>query len=182
VTIWTIGHSTRPIDAFIALLHSQQIELLIDVRRFPGSRMHPQFNSAALATSLAGAGIAYRPAPELGGRRTPRRDSCNTAWRNASFRGYADHMETAEFGAALERLVADAVKQRTAVMCAEAVWWQCHRSLIADALKARGVQVLHILDGPKIAEHPYTAAARVVDGRLEYGGAPRTLDLFQDRD
>jgi uncharacterized protein (DUF488 family) len=182
VTIWTIGHSTRPIQAFIALLQSQQIELVIDVRRFPGSRMHPQFNSAPLATSLAEAGIAYRSAPELGGRRTPRRDSRNTAWRTASFRGYADYMETAEFSAALERLVADAARQRTAVMCAEAVWWQCHRSLIADALKAHGVEVLHILDGPKIAEHPYTAAARIVDGRLEYGGAPRTRDLFQDSD
>jgi uncharacterized protein (DUF488 family) len=180
VTIWTIGHSTRPIQAFIALLQSQQIEVVVDVRRFPGSRMHPQFNSGPLATSLAGAGITYGSAPELGGRRTPRRDSRNTAWRNSSFRGYADHMETAEFGAALERLVAGAVNQRTAVMCAEAVWWQCHRSLIADALKAGGVRVLHILDGPKIAEHPYTAAARVVDGRLEYSGAPRTLDLFQD--
>jgi len=144
--------------------------------------MHPQFNSAALATSLADAGIAYRSAPELGGRRTPRRDSRNTAWRNASFRGYADYMETAEFGVALERLLGDAARHGTAVMCAEAVWWQCHRSLIADALKARGVQVLHILDGPKVSEHPYTAAARVIDGRLEYGGAPRTLDLFQGND
>jgi uncharacterized protein (DUF488 family) len=182
VTIWTIGHSTRAIHAFIALLQSQQIELVIDVRRFPGSRLHPQFNSGLLATSLADAGIAYRSAPELGGRRTPRRDSRNTAWRNASFRGYADYMETTAFAVALERLLGDAAEHRTAVMCAEAVWWQCHRSLIADALKARGAQVRHILDGPKIAEHPYTAAARVVDGRLDYGGAPRPLDLFQDRD
>jgi uncharacterized protein (DUF488 family) len=182
VTLWTIGHSTRPIQAFIALLQSQQIELVVDVRRFPGSRMHPQFNSGPLATSLAGAGITYRSAPELGGRRTPRRDSRNTVWRSASFRGYADYMETREFAVALARLLGDAPGHRTAVMCAEAVWWQCHRSLIADALKARGVQVRHILDGPKIVEHPYTAAARVVDGRLEYGGAPHTLDLFQDRD
>lgn len=144
--------------------------------------MHPHFNSGPLAASLSAAGIAYRSAPELGGRRTPRRDSRNTAWRNASFRGYADYMETPEFGVALDGLMAEAATQRAVIMCAEAVWWRCHRSLIADALKARGVEVLHILDGPKIAEHPYTAAARVVDGRLEYGSTPRTPDLFQDND
>jgi len=182
VTIWTVGHSTRAIDDFIALLRWQQIELLVDVRRYPGSRMHPHFNSGPLAASLSAAGIAYRSAPELGGRRTPRRDSRNTAWRNASFRGYADYMETPEFGVALDGLMAEAATQRAVIMCAEAVWWRCHRSLIADALKARGVEVLHILDGPKIAEHPYTAAARVVDGRLEYGSTPRTPDLFQDND
>ena len=182
VRIWTIGHSTRTAEAFIALLQSQQIELLVDVRRFPGSRMHPQFNSGPLADSLANARIAYRSAPELGGRRTPRPDSRNTAWRNASFRGYADYMETADFGAAMKALIAEGAKQRTAIMCAEAVWWQCHRSLIADALKARGIDVLHILDGPRIAEHPYTAAARVIDGRLDYGSTPRALDLFQNHD
>jgi uncharacterized protein (DUF488 family) len=182
LTIWTIGHSTRPIEAFRDLLRSQQIELLVDVRRFPGSRRHPHFNSAPLAQSLSAAGITYRSAPELGGRRTPRRDSRNTAWRNASFRGYADYMETAEFAAALKRLTEDAARRRTSIMCAEAVWWQCHRSLIADALKARGVEVLHILDGPKITEHPYTAVARVLEGRLEYGGTPRAPDLFQDHD
>jgi uncharacterized protein (DUF488 family) len=182
VRIWTIGHSTRTIEQFIELLRFQQIEVVVDVRRYPGSRMHPQFNSGALAESLAHARIAYRSAPELGGRRTPRPDSRNTAWRNASFRGYADYMETAAFAAALDRLIADAARQRTTIMCAEAVWWQCHRSLIADALKARGIEVLHILNGPKIAEHPYTAAARVVDGRLDYGSTPRTLDLFQDND
>jgi uncharacterized protein (DUF488 family) len=180
--MWTIGHSTRPIEAFIELLRSQQIQFVVDVRRFPGSRMHPQFNSGPLENSLTAANIGYRSAPELGGRRTPRRDSRNTAWKNASFRGYADYMETAAFTAGLERLIADAGKQRTAIMCAEAVWWQCHRSLIADALKVRSVEVLHILDGPKIAEHPYTAVARVVDGRLDYGGAPRTADLFQDNE
>jgi uncharacterized protein (DUF488 family) len=178
--IYTIGHSTRRIEQFIALLRWQGVALLVDVRRFPGSRLHPQFNSAPLEHSLSAAGIAYRPAPELGGRRTPRRDSRNTAWRNASFRGYADYMETAEFAGGLDRLSADAATRRTAIMCAEAVWWQCHRSLIADALKARGVDVLHILDGPKIAEHPYTAAARVVDGRLEYTEAPPRRDLFAD--
>jgi uncharacterized protein (DUF488 family) len=181
-TVWTVGHSNHHIDAFIALLHPQQIELVVDVRRYPGSRMHPQFNSAALEASLAAATIAYRSAPELGGRRTPRRDSRNRAWKNASFRGYADYMETSEFATALERLISEAAAQRTAIMCAEAVWWQCHRSLIADALKARGLEVLHILDGPKVVEHPYTAAARVVDGRLEYRDAPRTPNLFQEDD
>jgi len=154
----------------------------VDVRRFPGSRRHPQFNSADLATSLSESGIAYRHAPELGGRRTPRRDSRNTAWRHASFRGYADYMETPEFAAALQHLLDDTASRRTAIMCAEAVWWQCHRSLIADALKVRGVEVLHILDGPKLAEHPYSAAARVVHGRLDYGSTPSTQDLFEDHD
>ena len=177
--IWTIGHSTRSIDAFVALLRWQTIELLVDVRRFPGSRRHPQFNSGLLADALSENGIAYRHVPELGGRRTARRDSRNTAWRNASFRGYADYMETSEFAAALDKLMAGGATRRTAIMCAEAVWWQCHRSLIADALKARGVEVLHILDGPKLVEHPYTAAARVVDGRLDYF-LPPTRDLFQE--
>lgn len=176
--IWTIGHSTRPLEVFLELLRSQQIALLVDVRRFPGSRLHPQFNAGPLAQSLKVAGIEYRSDPGLGGRRTPRRDSHNTAWKNASFRGYADYMETPEFGAALDRLVSDAATRRTAVMCAEAVWWQCHRALIADALKVRGVEVHHILDGPKVAEHPYTAAARVVDGRLDYSAASPTRDLF----
>ena len=182
MTIWTIGHSTRPFEAFIALLRWQQIELLVDVRRFPGSRRHPQFNSGPLAKSLASHGMDYRSAPELGGRRTPRRDSRNTAWRNASFRGYADYMETPAFAAALDQLLREADSRRTAIMCAEAVWWRCHRSLIADALKARGLEVLHILDGPKLTAHPYTAAARVIDGRLDYGSPPSTPRLFHDRD
>jgi uncharacterized protein (DUF488 family) len=179
VTIWTIGHSTRTADAFIELLRFQRIGLVVDVRRYPRSRLHPQFNSGSLARSLGEHGIDYRPAPDLGGRRTPRRDSPNTVWKNASFRGYADYMETPAFNAALDALAAEAVRRRTAIMCAEAVWWQCHRSLIADALKARGEEVRHILDGPKIAEHPYTAAARVIDGRLDYRSTPRARDLFQ---
>jgi uncharacterized protein (DUF488 family) len=182
VTIWTIGHSTRTVDRLIELLGWQEIALLVDVRRFPGSRMHPQFNSDPLAESLAAAGIAYRSARELGGRRTPKRDSRNTAWKNASFRGYADYMETADFRTALERLISDAATHRTAIMCAEAVWWHCHRALVADALKARGFEVLHILDGPKMTEHPYTAAARVIDGQLGYGGVARTPELFREKD
>lgn len=175
---YTIGHSARPIERFIDLLRWQHIALVVDVRRFPGSRRYPQFNSAPLAQSLEASGIGYRPARELGGRRSPRRDSRNTAWKNASFRGYADYMETPEFAAALDRLLADSATQPTAIMCAEAVWWQCHRALIADALKVRGVEVLHILDGPKLAEHPYTAAARVVDGRLDYSATHSERDLF----
>ena len=182
MTIWTIGHSTRPIEAFIELLRWQQIELLVDVRRFPGSRRHPQFNSGVLASSLSDTGVDYRHAPELGGRRTPRRDSRNTAWRNASFRGYADYMETPEYAAALDVLLAEGARRRTAIMCAEAVWWQCHRSLIADALKVRGIEVLHILDGPKLVEHPYTPAAHIVDGRLDYTATPAIPDLFHKPD
>ena len=182
MTIWTIGHSTRTVERFIELLRAPQMELVVDVRRYPGSRRHPQFNSGPLAQSLRAQAIDYRPAPDLGGRRTPRSDSRNTAWKNASFRGYADYMETPVFNAALDALTAEAAKRRTAIMCAEAVWWQCHRSLIADALKARGIEVLHILEGPKIAEHPYTAPARVIDGRLDYSSSTPTLGLFQDHE
>ena len=182
VLIHTIGHSTRAIDEFIALLTDHRIQQLADVRTIPRSRRHPQFSKEALSVSLPAAGIAYRHVAALGGLRKPRADSTNTAWRHEGFRGYADYMESSTFEQAVDDLLVWADAAPTAVMCAEAVWWQCHRSLIADALKARGVQVRHILDGPKIVEHPYTAAARVVDGRLEYGGAPHTLDLFQDRD
>lgn len=182
MTIWTIGHSSRDIEQFVALLLSPRIELVVDVRRYPGSRTHPQFNAGSLAESLSRSGVEYRSAPELGGRRTPRGDSRNTVWRHAAFRGYADYMETPEFAAALDALMDAAAKQRTAIMCSEAVWWRCHRSMIADALKARGVEVLHILDGPNIAEHPYTSAARIVNGRLEYGSAGGQLDLLHDGD
>ena len=134
--------------------------------------MHPQFNPDRLAKALEDAGIAYRAFPELGGRRRPRADSTNTYWRNASFRGYADYMKTPEFEAGLARLMQSAGEARTAMMCAEALWWRCHRSLIADALNARGVLVLHIMDHAKTVEHRYTSAARVADGRLHYGPGP----------
>jgi len=144
--IFTVGHSTRAQDELIAILREAGVGLLVDVRRFPGSRRHPQFGREALRAGLAAAGIAYRHEPDLGGRREPRPDSPNTAWRVAGFRGYADHMASAEFRAALERLIAPP-DTPTAVMCAEAVPWKCHRQLIADALAARGAEVVHLL-GP----------------------------------
>lgn len=168
LTIWTIGHSSRPLDEFLALLAANTIEALADVRRFPGSRKHPQFNQAALRDALQQAGIEYAPLPELGGRRRPRPDSHNTAWRNESFRGYADYMETEEFRAGIERLLELARRRRTAVMCSEAVWWRCHRGLIADYLKSTGVCVRHIISGSHSEIHPYTSAAHIEDGRLSY--------------
>jgi uncharacterized protein (DUF488 family) len=167
--IWTIGHSTRGIDEFISLLRANGIKLLVDVRAFPGSKRYPQFNKDALAEALNAHGIRYEHFPELGGKRKSKPDSRNTAWRNASFRGYADYMETEQFQKGIERLL-DATKSAgsTAIMCAEAVFWRCHRSLIADYLKARGVEVLHILGENKVEPHPYTPPARIVNGRLSY--------------
>jgi uncharacterized protein (DUF488 family) len=168
--LWTIGHSTRTIDEFISLLQANQIRLLVDVRSLPGSKRYPQFNKEALADSLGKTGIRYEHFPELGGRRKAEPESKNTAWRNASFRGYADYMETEEFRKGVERLLDLAAGAGpTAIMCAEAVWWRCHRSLISDYLKARGIEVLHIMDAKKTESHPYTSAARIVDGKLSYG-------------
>ena len=167
--IWTIGHSTRAIDEFISLLKENEIKLLADVRAWPGSKRYPQFNKDALAESLNAHGIGYEHFPELGGKRKSKPDSLNTAWRNASFRGYADYMETEQFQKGIDRLLDVAVEAGpTAIMCAEAVWWRCHRSLIADYLKARGVEVLHVLGANKVEPHPYTSAARIVKGELSY--------------
>jgi uncharacterized protein (DUF488 family) len=167
--IWTIGHSTRAIDDFISLLKENEIKLLVDVRAWPGSKRFPQFNKDALAESLNANGIRYEHFPELGGKRKSKPDSRNTAWRNASFRGYADYMETEQFQKGIERLLDLAAEAGpTAIMCAEAVWWRCHRLLIADYLKARGFEVLHILGANKVEAHPYTSAARIVDGELSY--------------
>ena len=171
MTVWTIGHSSLPIESFLELLARQEIEVLADVRRFPGSRAHPHFNPEPLAESLSARGISYLPFPELGGRRRADPGSVNTVWRNAAFRAYADHMQTAEFREGLARLIAVAGERRTAIMCSEAVWWRCHRSLVADALKVRGIHVLHIMGGSKVVEHPYTSAARIVGGELVYGPA-----------
>ena len=167
--IWTIGHSTRAIDEFISLLEENEIKLLVDVRAWPGSKRYPQFNKDALAESLNAQGIHYEHFPELGGKRKSKPDSRNTAWRNASFRGYADYMETEQFQKGIERLL-DVVAEAgpTAIICAEAVWWGCHRSLIADYLKARGMKVLHVLGANKVEPHPYTSAARIVNGELSY--------------
>ncbi|MGB9473476.1 MAG: DUF488 domain-containing protein [Candidatus Udaeobacter sp.] len=167
--IWTVGHSTRAIDEFISLLQAHHIKLLADVRSLPGSRRYPQFNQETLADSLGKVEIRYEHFPQLGGRRKPSLDSRNLAWRNASFRGYADYMETDKFHKGIERFLNLASESGpTAIMCAEAVWWRCHRSLISDYLKARGVEVMHILDANKTQLHPYTSAARVVNGKLSY--------------
>ena len=171
MTVWTIGHSTRAIEEFIALLKESEIEVLADVRRFPGSRRHPQFGQEQLAQTLRDSRIEYAHFPELGGRRPARPDSPNTAWRNAAFRGYADYMETPEFVRGVERLTEIAARKRAAIMCAEALWWQCHRGLIADYLKAHNSKVLHIMGPRKIEEHPYTSAATIVEGRLSYEAA-----------
>jgi uncharacterized protein (DUF488 family) len=167
--IWTIGHSTRPIDIFISLLDENGIKLVADVRSLPGSKRYPQFNREMLARSLTEHGIRYEHFPELGGRRKATKDSRNTAWRNASFRAYADHMETEEFRTGIERLVDLAAESGpAAIMCAEAVWWRCHRSLISDYLKVRGIDVMHILDANETKPHPYTSAAQIVNGELKY--------------
>ncbi len=167
--IWTIGHSTREIDIFISLLEENGIKLVVDVRGLPGSKRYPQFNKEALADSLGQQGIRYEHFPELGGRRKPKKDSQNTGWRNASFRGYADYMETEEFRNGIKRLL-DLAREvgPAAIMCAEAVWWRCHRALISDCLKVRGIEVVHIVDANKIEPHPYTSAARIVNGKLSY--------------
>lgn len=168
--IWTVGHSTRGGEEFVQILRAHRIEVLVDVRTFPMSRRYPQFNKEALEASLVKNKIKYKHEPRLGGRRAPRPDSHNTAWNNAQFRGYADHMETEDFKNGVRELLELASTKRVAVMCAEAVWWRCHRSLIADYLKAEGHQVIHIIDEKKTEEHPFTSAARVIDGRLSYRG------------
>lgn len=167
-TIWTIGHSTRTLEEFLGLLSEYRIEAIADVRRFPGSRRYPYFASDALAASLPTHGIAYQWIPRLGGRRKVQPGSPNTAWRNASFQGYADYTATAEFAEGLAELLALAAGKRTAMMCAEAVWWRCHRSIVADVLKLRGIKVIHIIDATHSTVHPYTSPARIMDGRLSY--------------
>ena len=176
--LWTIGHSNRSIEQFIELLSGQQIQMLADVRRFPGSRRQPHFNSENLPKSLAQTGIDYVHFPELGGRRKALPDSPNTVWRNEAFRGYADFMMTPEFRAGIDRLLKLAHEKRTVIMCAEALWWQCHRSLIADYLKAAGHTVIHIMGSGKADEHPFTSAARIVDGKLTYGAGNEPQFLF----
>ncbi|MEP6822582.1 MAG: DUF488 domain-containing protein [Chthoniobacterales bacterium] len=168
-TLWTIGHSTRPIEVFLDLLTANRIELVADVRLLPGSKRYPHFNREALPASLVSRQIGYEHFPELGGRRKTRPDSPNTAWRNLSFRGYADHMETEEFRDGIARLLElAAATGPTALMCAEAVWWRCHRRLIADYLKVRGHKILHLIGEKKTQPHPYTSAAEIIDGRLSY--------------
>ena len=158
------------IEDFLARLRSFQIELLADVRSFPGSRRYPQFNQKSLMSSLVSSGIRYEHFRELGGRRRARPDSPNVVWRNESFRGYADYMETEDFRAGVARLLGLAGKQRVAIMCSEAVWWRCHRSMISDYLKVKGIEVVHIMSEGKSEVHPFTSAARVLNGELSYRG------------
>ena len=170
ISLWTIGHSTLSIEDFINRLMSFEIQLLADVRSFPGSRRFPHFNQETLSVSLLDAGIRYEHFSELGGRRRARPDSLNIAWRNESFRGYADYMETNEFREGIDRLLEIASTHRTAIMCSEAVWWRCHRSLISDYLKVKGIEVNHIMSIGKAESHPFTSAARIVNGELSYRG------------
>ncbi len=176
-TLFTIGHSTRPFDEFVSLLRAHEIVQLADIRTVPRSRRHPHFSIDALSISLPAAGIAYRHMPGLGGLRKPRRDSTNAGWRHPGFRGYADYMETDDFERALADLIEWAPSlasgggaPRAVIMCAEAVWWRCHRQLVADALVARGGTVRHITSARSAAVHSLTDFARVVDGRVTYPG------------
>ena len=167
-TLWTIGHSTRTWEEFLGLLREHRIELVVDVRHYPSSARVPWTNQAVLSSDSARAGIGYEHLEDLGGYRTPRPDSKNGGWRNPGFRGYADHMGTDAFQAALDQLVALAKGRRTAILCAEAVPWRCHRGLLADALVVRGVRVIHILAPGKTQPHSLTPFARVRGGRITY--------------
>ncbi len=170
MVLYTVGHSTRSFGDFVALVRGHGVAQIADVRTVPKSRRYPHFARESLERSLAEAGVDYRHFPALGGLRKPRRDSRNTAWRHPGFRGYADHLETPAFERALDELVEWASARPTAVMCAEAVWWQCHRQLIADALVARGYEVRHIMGAASAPAHTLTAFARVADGRVTYPG------------
>ena len=171
VIVYTLGHSTLDGDAFVQLLEAHAIGAVADVRRFPGSRRHPQFVRETLAARLEDAGVAYEWLPALGGRRRPRPNSPNVGWKVEGFRGYADHMETDEFLVGLGRLLALAGSHRTAIMCAEAVPWRCHRRLIADALVTRDVTVRHVTSATAAADHALTPFARLDGARLVYDGA-----------
>jgi uncharacterized protein (DUF488 family) len=168
--LWTVGHSTRALEEFLELLSAHGIRHLVDVRLIPYSRRNPQYHTEALAESLKEASLTYHRLPSLGGRRRSRPDSINTGWRNASFRGYADYMATPAFEQGLEELIRIAGPAITAIMCAEAVPWRCHRSLIADVLVSRGWNVRHIMTPAKATLHTLTSFARVKDGRLTYPG------------
>jgi uncharacterized protein (DUF488 family) len=177
MTLLTVGHSTRSLEELVELLRENGVELLADVRTAPGSRRLPHFGKLSLERALPEHGVEYVHLPALGGLRKPRPDSPNGGWRNPSFRGYADYMQTAEFEAALSDLVELGSRRRVAIMCAEAVPWRCHRSLIADALAARGVEVLHITGPGHVQSHAVTSFAQIEDGRVSY---PRTLGLDLD--
>jgi len=170
--VLTIGHSTRALEESLRLLDAHGVTRLVDVRTVPRSRRHPQFNKDSLPRALQNAGIAYTHMPGLGGLRHPRKDSLNLGWRNEGFRGFADYMQTPEFGKALQALITLSEKERVAIMCAEAVPWRCHRSLIADALLARGVRVEHILSLTRSQPHQLTPFAHLFGTEVTYPGLP----------
>lgn len=175
--LYTIGHSTRTLEELLGLLKREGVSHLVDVRAFPTSARYPHFNKQSLELTLPEHGIRYTHFPALGGRRRVRRDSHNTLWRNAGFRGYADYMESREFDEALNALLEVAAREPTAIMCAEAVPWRCHRSLISDAAVARGTDVRHIMDD-KTQPHRLTSFARIdSEGRVHYDAAAQS-DLF----
>jgi uncharacterized protein (DUF488 family) len=168
LTVWTVGHSTRPLPDFLEVLAAYQVELVADVRRFPGSRRQPQYQQPALEAALHRAGIGYVWLSDLGGRRRPVPDSPNTAWRHPAFRGYADYLAGEQFAAGLFELLAVAWGLRTAVMCAEILWWRCHRRMIADVLVSLGARVIHIMDAETAQPHRLRAPAGLVGGVLSY--------------
>ena len=179
--LWTIGHSTRSMEDFLNLLQAHGVKRLVDVRTVPRSRHNPQFNQDALPKALRHAGIAYIHLPELGGLRHARRDSSNTGWRNASFRGFADYMQTPEFETGLDKLIKSAARTQVAIMCAEAVPWRCHRSLIADALVVRGIQVKHVTSATRAQPHSLTTFAKVEGTRIAYPSETLALEFTEAR-
>lgn len=175
-TLWTIGHSTRSWEVFVSMLQAAGIKVLADVRRFAGSRRNPQYSRDVMPAALVEAGIEYLPMPAMGGRRKPAPDSPNTAWRVEAFRAYADHLASAEYITARTELMQVAERRRTCVMCAEAVWWRCHRRLISDDFVARGWDVIHLMAPDRSEHHVLNMEAVMVDDVLRYP-APQT-DLF----
>ena len=168
IVIFTTGHSTRPLEEFIDLLLAHGVKRLVDVRTVPRSRHNPQFNRDTMPEALATQGIGYTHMPGLGGLRHSRADSPNMGWRTGGFRGFADYMQTGEFDGNIEKLIELGTHERTSIMCAEAVPWRCHRSLIADALLARGVSVRHIMGKNSVIVHKLTPFARVDGARVTY--------------
>ena len=167
-SIWTIGHSTRSFETFTGMLKSFQIECVVDIRSFPGSRKYPHFNKEALEVLLPQIKINYFHLKELGGRRKSLTDSKNTTWRHVAFRGYADYMETDAFKDGVKKLEKISLEKRTAYMCSEAVWWRCHRSMVSDYLKVHRWNIMHIMGIGKSVAHPYTTPAKIVNGELTY--------------